>query len=359
MFEPLDQVLPPLYTRLFPELVSTRAPTETEATCSQCAMCEDSLAAGNRMFFSASTKCCTYHPGLPNFLVGALLSDERPEFDEGRRRIREKITRRIGLTPHGILPPRQHTLVYHGVSPRVFGRAEALLCPYYHAEHGNCTIWQFRESVCSTFFCKFAHGADGARYWRTLQGMLAAIQLDLVHYALHTLGFDPERVLEKAAHEVTAEELDDKRLPDDVHRDLFGEWFDREEELYIECFRTVNALRPNEARALGGIRATLQAAKLAARLEAIQAPRLPDPLLRNPCLEQRLQTDGSVLLVSFSSLQPMRLRSEVVDLLGCFDGHADTASVLQRIESERGFRISRKLLERLHQFRILIEADAQ
>ena len=30
---------------------------------------------GVERFFNPATKCCTYHPRLPNFLVGALLSD--------------------------------------------------------------------------------------------------------------------------------------------------------------------------------------------------------------------------------------------------------------------------------------------
>ena len=68
--------LPALYRNLFPSFFQGPIPEETKATCSACAMCEaanpvriESVDGVNRFFRPASTKCCTYHPRLPNYLV--------------------------------------------------------------------------------------------------------------------------------------------------------------------------------------------------------------------------------------------------------------------------------------------------
>src|SRR6218665_3697133 len=88
---PMLDSLPLLYRDLLPEFFQKGVPVETKATCDACAMCPSSAAGtvesvdGVSRLFRPDTKCCTYYPRLPNFLVGALLSDERPELAEGRR----------------------------------------------------------------------------------------------------------------------------------------------------------------------------------------------------------------------------------------------------------------------------------
>jgi len=207
-FQPLEGVLPAVYARLLPALAASKAPIEAEATCSHCAMCApaDSTARG-RKYFSPNSKCCTYHPTLPNYLVGALLADQQAEFEEGRRRIGAVIQHRAGVTPHGILPPKATSAVYDAVTPGLFGRAESLLCPYFNRGNGSCSIWQFREAVCSTFFCKFVHGGDGAEYWHGLKQVLIQAQTGLVQHALHQLGFAAHVILAGAEHDPTAEVL--------------------------------------------------------------------------------------------------------------------------------------------------------
>src|SRR6476661_2494548 len=96
----LIDALPQLYRTRVAAVFDREIPRETKATCDDCAMCDQSRAVpsvdGLNRLFRPDTKCCTYHPKLPNYLVGALLSDEDPAMAEGRRRIEEKFARGVG-----------------------------------------------------------------------------------------------------------------------------------------------------------------------------------------------------------------------------------------------------------------------
>ena len=355
---PLAERLPALYARLFPELVATEAPVEALATCRNCAMAAGDDVRPGALYFAADAKCCTYHPSVPNYLAGALLADADPHLAEGRRRVRERIARRSGISPLGLEPPGDQAQRYERLMPRLFGRVRALRCTFFDTDGGGCTIWPFREATCSTYHCKFVHGADGRAYWDALKGVLGQIQADLSLLAMHRLGIAADRAPGRHACEPSAEELDGEPAPEARHRAAFGEWSGREEEYYRRCFEVVSALDPAEARAACGIRLTVREAALAACRDTIAAPSLPDPLLRNPRLETWPGPDGTVTVVGFSGNQPVRLRREVLRLLDDFDGRTPTADVLAGIVSREGLTLSPGLLLRLWQQRLLIAPDA-
>src|SRR5262245_33028225 len=147
---PLFAAVPQLYTRFFPDVFKVSIPREALANCEACPMTCQSPDASRP--FKPDKKCCTFFPSLPNFLVGGILKT-MPESDEGRRRIREAISKRQGVSPIGIFPPRVYLALYNRGRELAFGRSDYLVCPYYHKADGLCTIWRFREAVCSTYFC--------------------------------------------------------------------------------------------------------------------------------------------------------------------------------------------------------------
>ena len=158
---------PEIYRHLLPEFLNHQIPEETKATCSSCAMCESNCqtstvpysnaaansAADGPRFFSSDTKCCTYHPNLPNFLVGAILAQcilpgTNNSAHEGQLRIGKKIVEKIGVTPYGINAPAKYNFLYQN-SRDFFGRSKGMLCPYYiDQEGGLCSIWAHRDAVC-------------------------------------------------------------------------------------------------------------------------------------------------------------------------------------------------------------------
>src|SRR5947208_9693702 len=128
MRRPSDQpdALPPLYARWASQFLSGAIPAETEATCSDCAMlCGTPVKAqpaAAAPFFDPSTKCCTYLPVLPNFLVGRMLTDDSPEFTRGRVTLEARLAEGIAVTPLGIGRGAEYELLYATSGKSFFGR---------------------------------------------------------------------------------------------------------------------------------------------------------------------------------------------------------------------------------------------
>ena len=209
-------MLPDLYARWCQELLGEQPPEESLATCNDCAMCgEENESTGDGLWFNAETKCCTYHPSLPNFLVGMLLADESPEMAEGRARIRETMRNGVRVTPWGLPAPRDHTLRYSAAGGSGFGISRALRCPYYLTESGGCGIWRYRNSVCSTWFCKHVRGSTGHRFWEALKSLLGRVEFILGSWCLSTMKLEPklvQRILaEQEMTRVSPSDLDGAR----------------------------------------------------------------------------------------------------------------------------------------------------
>src|SRR5262245_42546607 len=81
--------LPSLYARWIADLLAAPIPEETIATCDNCVMCKPD--AVTPLVFRPEVKCCTYLPQLPNFIVGRILTDDRPSNSDGRATVVERI----------------------------------------------------------------------------------------------------------------------------------------------------------------------------------------------------------------------------------------------------------------------------
>jgi hypothetical protein len=357
--------LPALYRSLFPAFFEGPIPVETKATCSSCAMCEannplpvESVDGVNR-FFRPDTKCCTYHPRLPNYLVGAILADEDPAMAEGRRRIQEKVTRGVAVNPQWIKAPPRYTLLYSNAR-QAFGRTEALLCPYFQPEGGLCSIWRYREAVCSTYFCKYVAGADGRKFWMTLKTWLTLAEIQLSRYAV--LQLLPDYVItgkdkaDNSGGPLTVEDLDDKRLPEKEYAELWREWAGREAEFYRACYESVRRLSAEEFDNLLGLDGIVEQAILKRHHDAAFAPRLPKALKFNPSTTVQWLPDGSIALASYSEFDAVALPGEAYALLVEFTGKEPVEAVRKRLREEKQADLHEDILLELFRHRILIDA---
>src|SRR5687767_6267646 len=163
-----DSVLPPLYERWISAVLGGPVPAEPRATCMHCAMADWPGEPPLENSFLANAKCCTYQPDLPNFNIGRLLADPDPIGDNSRKIVRMRIGHRVAVTPLGINKAPVYSHVYEAaVSGSAFGRAVVLRCPHYVDKDGGlCGMWQHRESVCATWFCKFERGVSGYIFWK-------------------------------------------------------------------------------------------------------------------------------------------------------------------------------------------------
>jgi Fe-S-cluster containining protein len=347
-------MFPELVRPILPPLFDELAPNEEKATCGSCAMCrpEGAPPAGDVVYFRPDVKCCSYFPKLPNYLVGAILRDERPDMAEGRRRIREKIATRIGVTPRWLAPPRKISVLLEASRRAAFGRSLVLRCPYYEPQGGLCTIWRHREADCSTFFCKYVAGADGQRFWKTLDTYLRYVESKLSAYA--TSGIAPHLVEPGVPRgEMTLEDLEDR--PPAAYADIWREWAGREEELYIACHDRIAALSRDEfERFLGGD------AGYAGNLDALgetyrrmNAPVLPERLVLGPDVVAE-RVEGGVLVSTYSRYEPLLLSPDLYEVLKEFGAGETVAEVKERLLREAGVEVPDAMLIALHQMRVIV-----
>lgn len=336
MADSIRSKLPKNYAHLLGELFDEPAFDETRATCEDCAMCANAGQRGVELpgdtFFDPKLKCCTYHPMIPNFLVGGLLSDPAPELDEGKRRIRQKIVDRIGVTPRGIAPSRLQRVIYNAARDRCFGRSEALLCPYI--DEGRCSVWYYREAVCSTYYCKHVGGAKGRGYWNALKMYLQFVEHSLSSWASKQVA-PGSREPEIGGFELSVEDLAKKGPPDAEYATYWGDWVGREAEFYVAAHEKVKALTRDEFIRL--IDDTPQARALLPdlkkRLDDAQHPK-PTPLLvLNPGMRKHKMPEGYAVR-TYSHYDPMFLTNDLYDLLETFDNVEPAEETLKRLGVE-------------------------
>src|SRR5258706_6959334 len=93
--------LPPLYAAWIDQLLGGSIPQETDATCDDCAMLPDvgQTPEASGVFFNPETKCCSYVPQLPNYLVGRILNDNDPAFARGRASVETRLNAGVAVSP--------------------------------------------------------------------------------------------------------------------------------------------------------------------------------------------------------------------------------------------------------------------
>lgn len=357
MSDTLRSALPEIYAPLLPDFFDHAPPREDKATCDSCAMCAPpgTPPAEAVTYFRPDAKCCTYHPMLPNYLVGAILADTRPDMQEGKRRIREKIAQRTGVSPRWIAPPRKQELLRKASWRSGFGRSLVLLCPYFERAQGNCTIWRHRESVCTTFFCKYTAGADGEDFWRALRRYTGWLENTLSSLAARSLlpGHIEAR---PPAGELTLEELEDRAPAAETYAALWGEWVGREEEFFVRCHEWASALSRDGFEALvRGDEYDERLGGLIAARDTMLNPRLPERLVPNPEMGSSETPDG-VLVRAYSRYEPLLLTRNLFEVVRAFAGGATetVAEVRSRLRSEAELEIPDELLLGLYQFRVLV-----
>ena len=154
-------------------LVSEAAPVEPPAEPrSDCARCPMAAAPGTALSrarpFLHDARCCTYHPRLPNFLVGSALRRGGP----GAERLMARLASPEGVGAMGVDQPEAQARAYRERAPSAFGRDRSLRCPYWVGGEHACGIWEDRGAVCRSWHCLHVDGRRGRALWGTLQEAL-------------------------------------------------------------------------------------------------------------------------------------------------------------------------------------------
>jgi hypothetical protein len=350
--------LPHLYAGWVAEFLGP-VPRESRATCETCAMCSP---AGEQpdprgYYFDPATKCCTFLPDLPNFLVGRILSGDDRSGDPGRASVVKRIRARVAVTPLG-LGPHQSSNRYD-TDIDTYGRAHDLRCPHYIEESGRCGIWNNREAVCATWFCKHVRGSVGHTFWQSLRRTLKTVEANLARWCVLelSLGDDALRRLTGSAawdgrsRPIAGESTDN--LADEEHYGrIWGAWAGREADFFARCAELVNPLSWNDVLAICGPRA-LESARLSRQAYArLISDDLP-AVLSTAATEISHMGPEAARVGTYSPYDPVDLPLTVMALLHYFDGRP-TEQAIELIASKTGTRLERAFVRKLVDFGVLV-----
>lgn len=248
----LKHQLPRFYENLLPRGLLNLELEEKKATCENCAMSRPRHRG--RVHYRPDLKCCTFHPFLPNFLVGAVLSD--PSLLTGAEVLRAKIRRREYALPLGMLAPVRYQMEFKARREGDFGQREDWLCPYYDREKNNCRVWRYRGVVCTTYFCKSSYGKAGMHFWEGASDYLSYVEMALAEEALVNLDFSPRQVNQQIAYlnreQGTVAEKRSWVLPEAKFRDLWNFYDEDIEGFYKKTFEIAANLDKKSFRELLG-----------------------------------------------------------------------------------------------------------
>jgi len=254
------------------------------------------------------------------------LFDDDPTAQPGRATVEKRIRTGVAVTPLGLKQPAVFSLLYdNGAS--AFGRSRGLRCPHYIEDGGRCGVWRHRESTCSTWFCKHVRGSVGYGFWReSLHRLLLVVEKDLAHWAVLQLdlGLDALKNLvftpgwRSQPELVTAESIDN-RFDWDRYITIWGKWFGREVEFYVECARLVNALSWKEVLEIAGHEARGFASLTLDAYNNLISDQVPGTLKAGSVHLVQLRHDMT-RVSAYSIYDPIDIPRIVMESLHHFDG---------------------------------------
>jgi hypothetical protein len=339
--------LPPLYLRWMEELLTGPIPPETEAACTDCPMCMQDPARNRSGYtFNTRTKCCTYMPDLPNYLVGRIYLDRSPESAAGRSAFQAQLKRGLIVVPLGMFPPPAFAERYRRNISR-FGQDPEMRCPYYLEEQGGlCGVWRHRNARCASWFCRYVRGSAGVIFWKYIDSLLTTVERLLPRWCV--LQLDPgEDAMRRLFPPPPSE-----RLLNDLPL-MWGRWRGHEREFYEASAELVDALSWGQVSSICG--AEVQTASRLTRLAYADliSMQLPSALkLGN--WKKRIQVDDALVRIwSYNQYDPIDVPRALAGELAQFDGRpvAEVRAAL----SMKGISLDDSVLRKLIDFGVLVQ----
>lgn len=311
-------------------------------------------------FFNPQTKCCSYIPTIPNYLVGRVIQDEDPNQASGRLTVEERIRAGVAVTPLGLEQPPDFQLLY-GSSPKtLFGQSRSLRCPHYlETEGGSCGIWKHRASVCATWHCKYVRGTVGHDFWTVLHQLLSTVEKSLSRWCVLELDIGsealsylfPPRTRARAAGNIDARALDGLADPAE-NRKLWGNWLGREAEFYRECSRLVNGLDWQGVTAINRGEIQICARLLREAYSRLMSDEMPERLKVGAFQVVGMDQD-SCSINTYSKYDPLNVPKRLMDVLSYFDGRPTSEAMNAIVEAE-SLMLDATLVRKLADFGVLV-----
>lgn len=245
----LKHIVPGFYRQILAAKVMDLGVSETKATCNDCLRSRDKRFSYT---YKPDLKCCTFHPYLPNYAVGALLQQPATP---GILKLQDKIENREFALPIGVMAPFDYQFLFLTKEDEQFGNDQNLLCPYYDQDKNQCSIWQYRGVVCTSFFCRSDYGQNGLKFWAVLSDFLSYVEMALAEECLVQLDFSPrdlsDQLLYLNKREFDEIETEQKALDTETDKTLWNGYSDKN-EFYRKCFAIVQKLDRSQFKEILG-----------------------------------------------------------------------------------------------------------
>jgi hypothetical protein len=330
--------LPEPYGDWLQTLCGGPLPSERRATCDDCVMCGPEVVGGNH--FDPRSKCCTYVPRIPNFMMGRILADR--SLEEGRQTILDRLDVGDGISPLGLEVSEADQAAYDAiVDADGFGRSGALRCPHYLSD-GRCGVWRHRNGICGTWFCRHENGAHGQRFWEAVQLMFTELERAVGYWIARRIRW-PEGVED-------AFEADKKLYACD-----WGRWQDDPEGFYAACAEQFARLDWAQVRRIGDGRFDRLCDEVERCYAALRGP-LPNRLTVADDLEEHPRaTEPIVDLLAYSATDPIPVGADLAQALSAFDGRR-VGEVITELQAQ-GLDIDVDLVSQLRAFDVLLPSE--
>ncbi|MBY0493274.1 MAG: hypothetical protein K2Y23_03570 [Cyanobacteria bacterium] len=333
------------------ELFDSEIPKETSATCHSCAMCTSNPMAEKA--FSPVTKCCTYWPVLPNYLVGSALSDMSDGAREGRERLTAMLSE-VMAVPNGLGVSQSHQALYTSLRATGFGVEEKMLCPYFDkATGGQCSIWRHRNAVCATYHCKYRRGATGMEFWQAMKRLLKSVEGAVALWSAVEMGIPVSvaRIKPRSSIERGRDASNGWAVIAKAPAHMWGKWNHRRADFYVGCFAKARSLSWQDVLRLGGVELEILVSTAQKAFQANLKTRVVDRVIPAPVMVLR-RSSSEVFLQTYSPYDHQRLDARVFHGLRHCSGQpvADLRETMKQVD---GVEVDDALLERLIDNRIV------
>ncbi|HHO53175.1 MAG TPA: hypothetical protein ENK18_20445 [Deltaproteobacteria bacterium] len=337
--DPALSNLPPIVFALAPELSTIPLGPEPLATCHDCAMQPRPGADQGRPVFTAAARCCTFQPHLSNHIVGRILLRGGP----GAERLRLRLQQPEGIDPLGVRGSAGWIARYQASLEHGFGCDASLTCPYWVEGELSCSIHPDREAICRTWHCRLERGVMAQRVWSALREVLQCIEHTLAHAAMRA--GDPPPPLTPPSEAPPDEVPPPSEAPPSA--EVWIAWFEA-------CAQHVDGLTSGELEALRGRR--LQAALSALRLR-VDERDAPMPNVLMPAVRNWSVQPHGVVLIGWSSYDPVVAPPHVFQLLSRLDGHTPWRRALASAEAALEHPIGDDLVLQLYRRGLLTRPE--
>lgn len=214
--------VPAIWDFMLPEDVKYfRVDAESRSSCFACPKVKE---AG----FHPDVRCCTVIPRVPNFLIGMGLK-------AGNIKLEQALDRRIFL-PEGLIISPSDLLTSLKFIEKSNEGFPNVVCPFLELESKKCGIYEYRTTTCSTFFCKTDRGAASHKFWADFADLGSQVEAALSQWSLKAIGFDLQGYFETLN---ALQPALDSGWTEEMQKALFGDWFGRERELFLQTAEVV------------------------------------------------------------------------------------------------------------------------